>query len=149
MTKIAISGSIVVFFLVLALTCVSCAQQPDNESPVESFKKFWSEFREAVLAGDTDKIASMARFPFMTRGILDSDPIKTHDRISFLSIIDHLLDQDPGLSREPETMRSLIERTKIVTSKHLGNGGKTARVGVFVFQKIERNWQFTQAYIEE
>jgi hypothetical protein len=140
----------IAFFVLLGLSpSVSCPQQTGRESPVGSFQKFWSDFREAALTGNKDKIASLAEFPFQTRGILDSDPLQMHDRASFLSLFDRLLSQDPGLSREPQTMRSLLERTRSVTGKALDSGGDTARIGAFVFQRIGGRWRFTRAYIED
>lgn len=143
--------AIVAILVVLALSAAPSCSQPTGgqEAPLEGFQKFWSGFRQGVLAGDKDKVASLAAFPFKTRGILDSDPVKAYDRASFLRLFDQLLDQDPGLSREPETMRRLIERTTTVTDKVLGTGGQTARVGVFTFQRMNGRWRFTMAYLEE
>ena len=143
--------AIVVLVAVLTLSATPSCSQPTGgqETPREGFQKFWSGFRQAALAGDKDKVASFAAFPFKTRGILDSDPVKAYDRASFTRIFDQLLDQDPGLSREPGTMRRLIERTTTVTDKMLGTGGQTARVGVFTFQRMDGRWRFTMAYREE
>jgi hypothetical protein len=69
--------------------------QPDMVAAQgESFERFWMVFRQAVLAGDKDRVASMTRFPFETRGTMDDDPVKTHDRASFLRILDRLLTDD-------------------------------------------------------
>jgi hypothetical protein len=65
-----------------------------NETRLEGFQKFWSDFRQAVLAGDKEKVASMTQFPFKTRGLLDTDPVSTHDHGGFLRIFDRLLEQD-------------------------------------------------------
>jgi hypothetical protein len=140
--------------MALVLACalassVARAQHTGHDTPAQGFASFWSAFRDAALAGNTDTVASMAAFPFTTRGTLDSDPVKTYDRAAFIKIFDRLLDQDPGLSRAPDTMRHLIERTKTVNSKAFGDGGETARIGVFVFQKIGGQWRFTRAYVEE
>jgi hypothetical protein len=138
------------FVVILALSSpTSCAQQVRQKAPLETFQKFWSEFRDAVLAENKTLVASMTKFPFTTRGTLDSDPVKTLDRASFLDSFTQLLDQDPGLSRQPDTMRRLIERTQSVSSKHLGDGDQTARVGQFVFRRTGEQWLFTLAYIEE
>ncbi len=91
----------------------------------------------------------MTRFPFRTRGTLDTDSIVVYDRLAFLDIVDRLLAQDPGLRPEPETMRDLIDRTDSVTTRHLGDGGRTARIGVFVFERGPDGWRFARAYIDE
>ena len=143
--------AVAALFVVLALQMsVSCGQTAgDNQSPLDGFRKFWSDFRQAALAGNREKVASMTGFPFRTRGPLDSDPVKTYDRASFLGILDKLLEQDSGLGRQPETMRRFIERTATVTDKMLGDGGATARVGAFSFQRMGGLWRFTSAYVDE
>lgn len=130
--------------------CVSCdSAAGDKQNSPDGFRKFWSDFRQATLAGDKGKVASLASFPFKTRGPLDSDPVKTYERAEFLTIFEKLLAQDPGLSREPETMRHFIERTAIVEERMLGNGGRAAKVGAFTFERLGGRWRFTQAYVEE
>ena len=141
---------VVACLLLFALSAPSsCAQHEARGSSLEVFQKFWSEFREAALAGNKEKIASLTEFPFETRGQLDESRVMKHDRASFLSILDKLLDQDTGLSPEPEPMRRLIGRMTRMTAKELGDDGQTARVGGFVFQRIKDRWVFTMAYVEE
>jgi hypothetical protein len=141
--------AIVALFLIFALPAMACSRQVQIKRKDLSgeFQTFWTGFREAVLRGDKAAVESMTQFPFKTRGILDSDPVKTYDQASFDGIYEKLLAQDTGLSPEPETMRHLIERTK--AGKGSGDGDEMARVGNFVFQKIADRWCFTQAYMEE
>jgi hypothetical protein len=123
------------------------------EAPArKSFQVFWAEFRAAVKANDKERIASLTAFPFKTRGNDDGDPVKKHDRASFLKILDQLLDSDPGLSREPDKMRLLIEQKAEISSKELreiDESGGQARAGNFVFEKAGEKWAFTFAYVEE
>ena len=135
--------------LVTLSAAAACGQQPRADRSLESFPAFWSQFRDATLAGDLKRVAQLTQFPFRTRGPSDSDPTVTHARAAFDSVFQKLLRQDPGLSPEPETMRSLIDRTATVTSDQLGDGGQTARIGLFLFQKVGTRWLFAMAYKDE
>lgn len=141
--------AIMALFLIFALSAIVCARQVQirHKDSSGEFQTFWTEFREAVLRGDKAAVRSMTKFPFKTRSVLDSDPVKTYDQASFNGIYEKLLAQDAGLNPEPEAMRHLIERTK--AGKGFGDGVEMARVGNFVFQKIADRWRFTQAYMEE
>jgi hypothetical protein len=124
--------------------------QPDMVAAQgESFERFWMVFRQAVLAGDKDRVASMTRFPFETRGTMDDDPVKTHDRASFLRILDRLLADDAGTTAASETMRQYIERTTTLTERNVAPGDTEARVGNFGFARLGGRWLFTRAYIDE
>jgi hypothetical protein len=126
----------------------SFAGSTQDETAAKDFQAFWTEFRQAVMANDKEKLASMTRFPFKTRGTMDSDPVKKHAKEAFLNILDKLLRSDPGLSAEPETMRQLIERQTTVTSKEAPTKS-SARIGDFVFEKAQGKWLFTMAFWDE
>jgi hypothetical protein len=124
---------------------------PPESRAAQTFQEFWSEFRGAVKADDKDKIASLTAFPFETRGGDDSDPVKKHDKASFLKILDRLLDSDSGVARK-DKMRSLIDRKAEISSKDFGYGSESdgeCRVGSFVFKKRNGKWAFTSAFLEE
>ena len=136
--------------LLLTLMLPAClAQPPARKNAGEDFQGFWSGFRAAALAGDQQKVAAMTQFPFKTRGVMDSDPVVSHDRAGFLKLWDKLLEQDPGLKPEPETMRQFIQRKTQIVAADLGRTGSTARIASFVFQKVNDRWLFTMAYVEE
>jgi len=135
--------------LLLALSPGSSFAGPTQaETAAKDFQAFWTEFRQAIMASDKEKVASMTRFPFKTRGTMDSDPVKKRAKESFLNILDKLLQSDPGLSAEPDTMRQLIGRQATVTSKEVTTKS-FARVGDFVFEKAQGKWMFTMAFIDE
>lgn len=141
--------SLTVLALVLGfLVQASCAQPAKQRAPDE-FATFWTGFRTAVLAGERDRIASMTEFPFRTRGPLDSDPVRTHDRAGFPRLLDRLLAQDPGTARETSTMRRLIQDKTAITERDVNSMGNQARVGNFVFRKVGEHWVFTLAYLDE
>jgi len=135
--------------LLTASVSLGCAQEQRRRDPIGTFQDFWLEFRRAVLVGDKEHVAALTRFPFHIRGPLDTDSVVAYDRQAFLGIVDRLLEQDPGLRPEPERMRDLIDRTDSVTSRHLGDGGRTARIGVFVFERGPDGWRFSRAYVDQ
>jgi hypothetical protein len=126
------------------LAPTSCAQSEGKRAAGDDFQKYWSDFRAAAVSKDVDKVAALTRFPFKTKGILDSDPQKTYDAAGFRKLFPKLLEQDTGLRPEPEPMLRYIERTTAPAAK-----GDSARVGQFVFEKAQGKWQFALAYVEE
>lgn len=137
------------FAVLLLVSCTEAPVPPKPATPLEQFQAYWTEFRAAALRNDGDKLASMTAFPFRTRGADDDSPTATHDRASFLLILDRLLDQDAGMRAEPETMRQFIDRNPTVMERNLGSGGNSARVGTFEFAQSDGKWQFTRAFLEE
>jgi hypothetical protein len=135
--------------VLLVVASSACAQRAGSGGSLDGLKKFWSEFRGAVLAGEQAKVVALTQFPFKTRGMMDSAAVVMHDTAAFQTLFPKMLEQDTGLAREPEPMHRLIERTPTVTRKHLSSGGKTARIGNFVFQHVDDTWRFTMAYVEE
>lgn len=139
---------IVTFFILLIVpSIVSCARQNSKNNQQQSFQEFWSDFRSAVLADDKNKILSMTKFPFKTRGVSDDDPVVSHDKASFIRILPRLLDQDTGISVEPETMRDLIKRT-IKVPKDKVNNDAWHRIGDICFENEKGIWSFTFAYFD-
>jgi len=136
-------------FLSVALPGAALAELPRKPTPVEEFQVFWTNFRAAVLADRTDQVAEHTAFPFKTRGPVDSDPIVTHTKESFLKNFAKWINMDVGLSKEPESMRQYIERKTTVTVKDVSANGVGARVANFVFNKARGRWLFTMAYVEE
>jgi hypothetical protein len=124
------------------------ARQTGNETAVKDFQLFWTEFRQAIMANDKEKVASMTRFPFKTRGPDDGGPFEKYTKASFLKALDEMLQSDPGLIGEPDTMRRFIERQTTVTSKEVGTNS-FARIGDFVFEKARGKWLFTMAYLDD
>jgi hypothetical protein len=110
---------------------------------------FWTEFRQAIKNNDKDKIAAMTRFPFKTRGQTDSDPVTTHSRVSFLKIWNKLMQADPGVDPEADTMRKFVERKPTIAGEALASEKGYARVGNFVFERVQGKWLFTMAFLDE
>jgi hypothetical protein len=115
----------------------------------QSFDRFWTAFRQAVIAGDKNRIVSMTYFPFETRGTSDDDPVRTHDRASFLGILDRLLADDAGMQATPEPMRRYVERMTTLTDRNHEPGATEAGVGNFRFRLVGGRWLFTRAYMDD
>jgi hypothetical protein len=115
----------------------------------EEFRNFWGQFRSSVLAGDKEQVASLTLFPFKTRGMLDSDPTRLHDRRAFIEMFDKLVMQDTGLKKEPEPMRDLIQRIETPQRQTVHKQQAMERIGNFVFQRIDHEWRFVMAYLDE
>lgn len=161
------------FLVVILIAIVACAQQPrpksnaPNNTPADvgktvqssggeargstasDFSEFWTAFRAAALANDKEKVASMTKFPFPVHGTLDSSPSKSYDKAGFLKLFDTLMQQDPGLNPEPDTMRHYLERHPRPAEKDVRPGGTSARAANFEFQNVGGKWMFTTAYVED
>jgi hypothetical protein len=136
--------------LVLALTFVATAC--DAQSQGADVDKFWSAFRQAVLANDKNKIAGYTRFPFEVRGGSDSDPVQRLKRDGFLAAYDKLVTQPvyvPVATGIVErTMKQLIEEQTALLPEHQ-TSASTLRFRQFEFERVKGRWMFTRAYLEE
>lgn len=131
-------------FLLTLLVPTACSSQVAKTTAENAFPKYWSEFRAAAIRKDVDKIASMTKLPFTTKGTLDSSKVGTHDAASFRKVFPKLLDQDVGLSAEPESMLHYIQRRSEIPAK-----GEQVRVGQFVFAQVKGEWKFVSAYMDD
>jgi hypothetical protein len=132
--------------LVLLLALLAGSSLSAQSGDIQAF---WTEFRQAIKNNDKDKVAAMTRFPFKTRGQTDSDPVKTHNKVSFLKIWDKLMQADPGLGPDADTMRRFVERKPTITSEASASEKGSARVGNFVFDRVQGKWLFTMAFLDE
>ena len=82
----------------------------------------------------------MARFPLEARGASDSDPVVRQDQTQFKATMSRILAQDSGTRPEPDTVRQFIERTNTVNASNVEPDGGAARVGDFVFERVDGSW---------
>jgi len=139
----------VLFLIALSLISHAHAREGAVGNQPQAFHEFWGHFKSGVLAGNREQVAAVTLFPFKTRGMLDSDPVRLHDRRSFDELFDRLLAQDSGLKKEPEPMRDLIQRTDFSQAKPVKKHNSRERIGNFVFQRIDNRWRFVMAYLDE
>jgi hypothetical protein len=135
---------IVAFAVFSLLSATQVRAQPDP-----SFAPFWSSFRQAVSANDTRALASFTRFPLAVHGQTDSEPVRRVDDARFRAAIAGWLEQDTGMSRQPEPMRALILRTDpAAAARSRGASDRAVRVGSFFFERGPAGWRLTRIYEE-
>ncbi len=133
---------------IFAFACLSiCGAGCRDEKPIRApdFQTFWSEFRAAVVRDDRLAISELTRFPFEARGSLDDAPKARWERSHFLEQIEPLMLQDAGMSTEAETMRAYVARVH----PPVDTGGASVHIGDFLFQRIEGEWRWIGAYVQE
>lgn len=134
--------------LMLASFALGCAPSPPACDSA-SFAAFWSEFQQAGREGDVAAIQRRVRFPFETRGPMDGDPVLKHTADAFPALWAQLLEQDPGLQLEPETLRAYIARHDTAPADALMDNDPQARVADLVFSCDAGTWRLTMAYTTE
>ncbi|HEX7243322.1 MAG TPA: hypothetical protein VF263_23770 [Longimicrobiaceae bacterium] len=112
---------------------------------------FWSEFRTAALANDTEHLGRLTRFPFTTRGSLDSDPVIEHDSTEFDALMLRLLEQPEDYQLNAVTTeRDLLRATPTLDAENLSlSRDGWFRVGTFEFRRVDGAWRLTHAFTEE
>ena len=129
----------------------SAAQPPsshDSGEPQE-FPAFWSGFREALLTGDSSRVATMTQFPLEVRGDTDTDPRAQVTREHFDETVQKLLKQDSGVRPEGETFRQFLTREQSVGAGSVEPDGGAARVGDLVFERTAAGWRLVRVYLHD
>lgn len=133
--------------LTLGLTG-ACSARESELSP----QQCWADFRQAVMAGDYQKLQSMTQFPLALHGAVDSIPVREVDRDQFEATLNKILAQ-PMASYEGDklvtyTMRELVEKTTAV-DKGINDENKQFRVGELVFEYRGNTCKFVRAYLSD
>jgi hypothetical protein len=138
------------FLSMLAIGLVGCGTAA--HAAESSLQAFWSEFRQAVIHEDKQRVASLTRFPFEVRGPSDGDPVLRYDRAKFLGVYHRLMAQviyvPEGSEIATKTMRDVVEEKPDIVPRDLLRADY-ARVHQFAFQEIDGHWLFVRAYLEE
>ena len=111
------------------------------------FTVYWGELRSALLGGDAEAVARLARFPFAVRGEADDDPVRHVERPAFPAILRQLLARDVGLSPEPEPLSQYLKRMNAAPPGAVS--GTTARVASLQFALGPDGWRLVGAYLED
>ncbi|GKS69058.1 hypothetical protein W03_10620 [Nitrosomonas sp. PY1] len=116
------------------------------------FAIFWTEFRQAVIDNDKNKIDALTYFPFEVRGVDDSDAIQSLDEKMFSNIYERLIAQmihfPIGNQMVAKPMRELIYETSSIFLEDAGNY-KSVRFQQFEFERKNGQWRFVRAFLEE
>ena len=138
----------------LGFAVLSCAApgstQQHSSACSASAVAFWNEFRTAVVENRLDVIQSKTKFPFYTRGSLDSDKRKALDAGEFKKQLPALLDADTGLSPDgqPLPMHTYIKNYERLRDSDCDSGHKKIRIANWVFDLTANGWNFSFAYTE-
>jgi len=132
----------ILFLCILAIGCTTAG------GSIQELPAFWNDFRTAALAEDIGRVAELTRFPLEVRGPDDSDPVVTRDRNGFAATFKQVLSQDSGARAERETVKQFLERTRELP-RNARSGESLARVGNFVFRRIDNRWLLVRIYLAE
>ena len=131
--------------LFLFIGCFILLAPVQADVPADA-QAFWAKFRTAILADNQDKVISITQFPFKTRGDLDDDPIRSHNKDDFLKIYNKIFNEDSHDATT--TVKKIIEKKEKLIAKDflLKN---YIRIENLVFEKKKGKWYFTFAYVME
>jgi hypothetical protein len=133
--------------IALVLACSACVAQD-----ADSAQTFWASFRQAALANDISKVASMTRFPFELRGVSDSDPVQRLSRGQFPDAWKRLLAQVVDVPEDgrivERSMQELVHDQQVAPPVQR-RGATALRFQQFEFERVRGRWLFTRGYLEE
>ena len=131
----------------LTICCIFLQSVHAASTVPKDAQTFWTGFRTAVLNDDQKKIIANTKFPFKTRGDLDSDPKREYNKAKFLKLYKTIFNQLDR--RAKKTVKKVIEEKEILLPKNL-HGSKKIRIENLIFRKQKNgNWLFTFAYVLE
>lgn len=126
---------------------ISLENKVSFESVNNDFSIFWKSFRIAVLASDSNMLLQSTKFPFETRGPLDSDPVIKYSKSKFIPVFKAFLNQWNGIDTSGATEIIDIKKTENPNEDAVKND--YARIGDMVFKKINKQWKFVFIYLNE
>lgn len=134
----------VLFFL--AINSLGCmANNTDN-----SFQSFWTEFRSAAIKNDYATLEKFTKFPLEVRGIHDSMPIQYFKKDAFKEIFNRLMEQKIYPVDDEDlvltSMKAIVKNTELAPD---AKNEEEYRIEQLVFEYIDGQWFFTNAYLDE
>lgn len=131
------------FIAIVSLGCM--ANNKDN-----SFQSFWTEFRAAVIQNDYATLEKFTKFPLEVRGVHDSMPVEYFKRDAFKEIFNRLMEQKIYPVHDEDfvltSMKTIVKNTELAPED---KNEKEYRIEQLVFEYIDGQWFFTNAYLEE
>lgn len=116
----------------------------------EAFQSFWNQFRTAVIKEDYATLENFTKFPLEVRGVHDSMPIEYYKKDEFKIIFDKIMEQKIYSVHEEDlvltNMKAIVSDTELVSDM---KNGDQYRVEQLVFDYVDGQWLFTNAYLEE
>ncbi len=143
--------ALIVGFVVVCLSMllsVGCSVQKRELTS----QQFWSEFREAVLAQNNQKLNEMTQFPLEVSGVDDSQPSVQYGKEQFEVVFNKILEQ-PVIFFEGDvvvtrTTKEIVHETTAIIQDHFMTK-ESFRVDQLVFELKDKQWRLVRAYLEE
>lgn len=115
-------------------------------------QQFWSEFRQAVLAQNNQKLIEMTQFPLEVLGVDDSQPSVQYGKEQFEVVFNKILEQ-PVIFFEGDvvvtrTTKEIVHETTAIIQDHFMTK-ESFRVDQLVFELKDKQWRLVRAYLEE
>ena len=136
------------FLSFLLVYTVACSAQ--NTSPLP--QQFWSEYRQAVIDNDMNKLADLTQYPLEIRGVDDSQPSTFYKRNQFAEIFTKALQQDV-IELNGDQVITKTTKDKIIASETLVESDMMTkdsfRVDQLVFENKNGKWMLVRVYLEE
>ena len=136
------------FSIILLLFATGCFAEEPKISP----QQYWSDFRQAVIATDYQKLRGYTQFPLAVHGIVDGIPVQNIGTDQFEAVMKKVLDQ-PVASYEGDKVVTFTQRELISKTTDLKNTkiqpDKSFRVGELVFERKGNTNKLVRAYLSE
>ena len=135
---------IALFFI--AMVSSGCmANNKDN-----SFQSFWTKFRTAAIQNDYATLEKITKFPLEVRGVDDSMPVEYFKKDEFKKIFNRLMEQKIYPVHDENyvltSMKTIVNNTELAPD---AKNQDQYRMEQLVFEYIDGQWFFTNAYLEE
>lgn len=118
---------------------------------VREAQLFWRNFRQALLEGHKQKLASMTRLPLVVRGLTDDQPSRRVGKSKLVSTLKTVLAQEVypthAANDSPQPLRKLVEMTPVWQPMHWSSA-KQVRLESLAFAKDASGWKLVTVYDE-
>ncbi len=115
-------------------------------------QQFWTEFSQAVLIQDNQKLIDLVQFPLEVLGVDDSQPPEQYNKAQFEAVFKKIVEQPvftfAGDGVVTRTTRDIIQETSVITQEHFMTK-EAFRVDQLVFELKDKQWRLVRAYLEE
>ncbi len=110
------------------------------------FDVFWREFRDAMRAGEVNRLARMTFFPLTSRGKLAAEPLRRHNQVEFTALMRGLRLTEGGTRAAADLRLLFASRLSLEDERRLVRvQGNRAFAGPLEFQFMPRDgWRFVQ-----
>ena len=136
------------FSIILLLSATGCFAEEPKISP----EQYWSDFRQAVIAADYQKLRGYTQFPLAVHGIVDGIPVQNIGSDQFEVVMKKVLAQ-PVASYEGDKVVTYTQRELISKTKNLRNvkiePDKSFSVGELDFEKKGNTTKLVRVYLSE